>query len=302
MAEFGGREVRRASPPEQLEVPLADPLPEDLQCSICLHVATDAVVTEECGHLFCKLCITTALERKTECPVDRSPLTQDQIRKDVRARRRIQALAVWCHNRRGGCTWKGCYSDLERHYDKCDFATVKCPFTPHGCDAVVTRKALAEHTQGNMMHHLVLLCASLSRFQEENTALRQALDIVQRPNERFIWVIPNFESKRGPIYSRKFTAKHLQWYLGLDFEGPDEHTGVYMFAEGHNRRVDFKLILFNSDPCKDKVHTVNDWSPDFKGKGWGPLKFINRSNLVDTGFLANGCVRIGVEVESDPFE
>ena len=66
---------------------------------------------------------------------------------------------------------------------------------------------------------------------------------------RFIWVIPNFESKRGPVYSRKFTAKTLQWYLGVDFEGPDQHAGVYLFAEGHSRRVDFKLILFNLVVC-----------------------------------------------------
>ncbi len=31
-----------------------EPVPEDYQCHICLMAARDAVVTEQCGHLFCQ--------------------------------------------------------------------------------------------------------------------------------------------------------------------------------------------------------------------------------------------------------
>eukprot|EP01006_Ploeotia_vitrea_P047453 TRINITY_DN67129_c7_g3_i1.p1 TRINITY_DN67129_c7_g3~~TRINITY_DN67129_c7_g3_i1.p1 ORF type:complete len:286 (+),score=3.14 TRINITY_DN67129_c7_g3_i1:69-926(+) len=285
-----------------MDVPFVDTVPVDYQCGICFNAAKDAAVTEECGHLFCKQCILQALERKKECPVCRTPLSYELVRKDVRTQRKILGLPVFCFNKKGGCAWKGCLSDLDKHCDKCEYATVKCPFTPHGCEFVVTRKTLSDHIQTNSTSHLLLLCTALAKLQEEVMAIQQELDIIQRSDERFIWVIANFESKRGPVYSRKFTAKGLLWYLGVDFEGPDQHAGVYLFAEGHTRRVDFKLILFNIDPNKDKIHTVNDWSVDFKGKGWGPLKFINRTNLEDTGFLVNNCVRIGVEVESDPFE
>jgi len=304
----GKKAKERSEPPEApaidlTDVPFCDPVPSDFQCGICLNAARDAVVTEECGHLFCKQCLSTALERKKECPVDRMALTMEQVRKDVRTQRKIAALPVFCFNKKSGCSWKGCLSDLERHSEKCEFANVKCPFTPHGCDAVVTRKTLADHIQTNVASHLLLLCNALVKLQEDNIAVQQELDIsVQRNDDRFIWVIPNFESKRGPVYSRKFTGKGLLWYLGVDFEGPDQHAGVYLFAEGHIRRVDFKLILFNIDVQKDKIHTVNDWSTDFKGKGWGPLKFINRNNLEETGFLVNNCVRIGVELESEAFD
>eukprot|EP00996_Jenningsia_fusiforme_P007232 NODE_971_length_1785_cov_27.438940_g857_i0.p1 GENE.NODE_971_length_1785_cov_27.438940_g857_i0~~NODE_971_length_1785_cov_27.438940_g857_i0.p1 ORF type:complete len:302 (+),score=40.51 NODE_971_length_1785_cov_27.438940_g857_i0:209-1114(+) len=301
MADFGGQ-VRRDRLPDYTDVPFTEALPEDLQCGICLAAAREAVVTEECGHLFCRPCIITALERKKECPVDRTPLSLEQIRKDVRTQRKIQTLGVTCFNKKSGCHWKGVLGELEAHTEKCEFTTMKCPFTSHGCDVVVTRKTLGEHVQSNVSHHLLLLCASITKLQDDNVALQQELDILQRPEERFVWVIPGFETKRGPVYSRKFLAKNLQWYLGVDFEGPDQHAGVYLFAEGHSRRVDFKLILFNVDHRKDKIHTVNDWSTDFRGKGWGPLKFINRANLEETGFLVQNCVRIGVEVESEPFE
>lgn len=294
------RSTTATLPPQ--EVPFTESVPDDLQCGICFSAAMDPVVTEDCGHLFCRECILAALERKKECPIDRSPLTINDVRKDVRTLRKIHSLAVHCHNKSSGCVWSGAFSDLERHSERCDFATVKCPFAVHGCDAVVSRKTLQEHMAASSNAHLLLMCSVTARLAEENTSIQQELDILQREDMRFIWVITNFDAKRGPVYSRKFSARGLMWYLGVDFEGPEKHAGVYLFAEGHQRRVDFKLILFNQDAARDKVHVVNDWASDYKGKGWGPLKFIDRSQLLTSGFVVNGCVRIGVEIDGEPFE
>ena len=284
------------------EVPFIDTIPEDLQCQICLGASIEPVVTEECGHLFCRECITVALERKKECPVDRQPLTYTELRKDVRTDRKIHALTTACYHKKQGCPWKGAYSDLERHSERCDHATVKCPYAVHGCETITTRRTLQEHITTNMHQHLAFVCGALTKLSEEHVALQQEVELLQRDETRFIWVIPNFEIKRGPVYSRKFTGRGAQWYLGIDFEGPDQHAGVYLFAEGHTKRVDFKLILYNVDHTKDKVHMVNDWANDYKGKGWGPLKFIDRANLTGSGFIVNGCVRIGTEIDSEPFE
>eukprot|EP01061_Rhynchopus_euleeides_P010509 TRINITY_DN1997_c1_g1_i2.p2 TRINITY_DN1997_c1_g1~~TRINITY_DN1997_c1_g1_i2.p2 ORF type:complete len:305 (+),score=104.89 TRINITY_DN1997_c1_g1_i2:250-1164(+) len=285
------------------EIPFVDVVPEDLQCGICFGPCLEPHVTEECGHLFCKGCVSTALEVKSECPICRVSVTQDQVRKDVRTQRKIAGLHVFCKYRKaGGCTWQGVLSDLERHAEKCDHALVPCPFTAHGCDMTVTRNSLAEHLQTAMSSHMVLAASALTRLQEEQLTLQQEIEILQRHDQRFIWVIPNFMYRKAPAYSRKFTAKSHQWYLGVDFDGPDQHAGVYLFADGHNRRVDYKLILFNQDPRKDKNHSVNDWTAEYKGKGWGPLKFIDRPNLGGTGFLVNGCVRLAVEVEGLPFD
>ena len=292
--------VRSQSPPG--EVPFCETVPEDLACGICFQAAADPVVTEECGHLFCRECITMALDRKKECPIDRSPLTVNELRKDVRTYRKVMALNVFCLNKRGGCQWKGAYSDLEKHCERCDFAPMRCPFAAHGCEYAATRKNLTEHLNATVAQHLLYVCATTTRLVEENTALQQEVDLMQRDDQRFVWVIPNFEAKKGPVYSRKFSARGLMWYLGVDFEGPDQHAGVYLFAEGHQRRVDFKLILHNVDPQRDKVHIVNDWASDYKGKGWGPLKFIDRATIAQAGFVVNGCVRVATEIDSDPFE
>jgi hypothetical protein len=285
-----------------VEVPFVDAVPDDLQCGICFGAALDPAVTEDCGHLFCRECILTALDRKKECPIDRLPLTPNDIRKDIRSMRRIHSLSVTCYNMKQGCAWSGCYSDLERHAERCEHATVKCPFNVHGCETVVSRKTLQAHLAADANAHMMLLCAVTARLADENVALQQELAIVQRDDVRFIWVITNFETKRGPVYSAKFCGRGVMWYLGVDFEAPELHAGVYLFAEGHQKRVEFKLILFNQDAARDKVHSVNDWSADYRGKGWGPLKFIDRSNLASSGFVVQGCVRIGVEIDSDAFE
>lgn len=292
---------RSPSPSQALEVQFVEPCPDDLQCQICFSVAREAVVTDECGHLFCQICIATALEIKPQCPMDRNPLTWQQVRKDVRTQRRIAALQCYCFHKGHGCTWVGEFGDLESHTEKCEHSPVDCTFAPHGCDAVVTKRNLAEHIATNVVSHLSLISRSMATLMDDNVAQQQELELCRR-EDRFIWVIPRFENRQGPLYSRKFCAKGLQWYIGVDFESPDEHAGVYLFAEGHSRRVDFKLILYNADPKKDKIHEVNDWALDYKGKGWGPLKFIDRASSFQSGFMVNGCIRIGAEIDGEPFE
>lgn len=120
---------------------------------------------------------------------------------------------------------------------------------------------------------------------------------------RFIWVIPSFSTKRSdPVYSREFFAKGYRWYLGVDFDEMDDHAGVYLFAEDHAMRANFKLILFHSDPSKDIVHVVSDWTVQYKGKGWGPLKFVDRRAIQNHGYIDKGCIRIGVEMDGEPYE
>ena len=213
-----GMTVKQEDPCEA-ELPFVDAVPEDLQCGICFGPCLEPHVTEECGHLFCKSCVSTALEVKTECPICRVTVTLEQVRKDVRTQRKIAGLNVYCKYRKtGGCQWQGVLSDLERHTEKCEHALVPCPYTAHGCDATVTRHSLADHMQTAMSSHMVLAASALTRLQEEQLTLQQEIEILQRHDQRFIWVIPNFMCRKAPAYSRKFTAKSHQWYLGVDFD------------------------------------------------------------------------------------
>ncbi|KAG5486175.1 hypothetical protein LSCM1_07294 [Leishmania martiniquensis] len=119
--------------------------------------------------------------------------------------------------------------------------------------------------------------------------------------DRFVWVIMDVTSLQEPCYSRPFTSHSLPWYVGIDATVASEQCGVYLFAEGHEHRVDFRVILYHGDPARDVVHVVRDWQEDYIGKGWGPLRFINRFTLEQDGFLVRGCLRVGIEVLSMPY-
>jgi len=283
------------------------PPPDDLLCTICLVPANDATVTEECGHLFCRECITLALQQKKECPMCRSPCTAESIHKDIRSQRKIRELVVYCPNRPQGCQWQGSCSDAERHGAKCEYVVTPCPFKSHGCTVRCTRQSLAAHLEKDLSQHLLYVCSTVARLaplQEEVPILSQKVEILQRQDKdkQYLWIVPHFDTKKGAIYSPKFMQRGCSWYLGVDGEGPDHHAGVYLFADGHKSRIDFKLTLFHSDPAKDKLHMVSDWRQDYKGKGWGPLKFIDRANIQGSGFLVNGCIRIGLKMETDAYD
>jgi hypothetical protein len=173
-----------------------------------------------------------------------------------------------------------------------------------GCPAEVTRGSIGEHMDSTTtLHaHMALLLRAVTRATEDNAVLRQEIDLMRRDTHSFVWVIPHFDTRRGPMYSRKFNARGHLWYVGVDFEGPDHYAGVYLFAEGHNKRVEFRLVLLNAVGARDRVHTVSDWAIDYKGKGWGPLKFIDRSTIAQNGFLVQGSVRIMVELLGEPYD
>lgn len=52
---------------------------EELICPICSGVLQEPVHTPQCEHAFCKKCINNWLTQSTTCPIDRSPITPEQV-------------------------------------------------------------------------------------------------------------------------------------------------------------------------------------------------------------------------------
>eukprot|EP00758_Cryptobia_borreli_P011979 Tbor_TRINITY_DN5707_c0_g1::TRINITY_DN5707_c0_g1_i7::g.21012::m.21012 len=92
---------------------------KDLSCPICFDLAFDPVVTDKCGHLFCRQCLETWMKKNKECPIDRAPLSSGNVRDDMRASRHIGNLCCKC--KKVGCQWKGCIDDLPQHCKACGY-------------------------------------------------------------------------------------------------------------------------------------------------------------------------------------
>jgi Zinc finger, C3HC4 type (RING finger) len=85
-----------------------------LTCSLCHELAIDEPVMTPCDHVFCRSCISQALEHKRECPNDRQELHVYQLQPLSGISRRIwEQVGVKCPNQ--GCAWTGTAGNYANH-------------------------------------------------------------------------------------------------------------------------------------------------------------------------------------------
>ena len=103
--------------PESLEK-----VSEDMICSICFSLPIDPVLTP-CHHMFCEGCIHEALDATQQCPLDRNPCEQHELKPLEGFSRRIWGnIQVKCGNHNDGCAWTGPIGDYATH--PCDSRSI----------------------------------------------------------------------------------------------------------------------------------------------------------------------------------
>ena len=116
-------------------------LSDFFRCPICRYCLTDPMQTP-CGHRFCQQCIEAVLHSSQPvCPLDREQL--DNVFPDAACRRQINALKVYCSNRRSGCTWSGEMIDETSHQASCEYGKITCEF----CSEKIIRVDVAKHKE-----------------------------------------------------------------------------------------------------------------------------------------------------------
>ena len=125
---------------------------DDLLCKICHFPARDPRLTNECcGQTFCAACLKKYMDSKIldnkQCPYCKTE--PFNFVRDVRTKRYVESLKVFCPRKVLGCTWTGELRSLEQHLMK-DIANKKgCPFTElqcsNGCGVVMQRRLVEGH-------------------------------------------------------------------------------------------------------------------------------------------------------------
>eukprot|EP01062_Namystynia_karyoxenos_P011359 TRINITY_DN14061_c0_g1_i1.p1 TRINITY_DN14061_c0_g1~~TRINITY_DN14061_c0_g1_i1.p1 ORF type:complete len:581 (+),score=101.89 TRINITY_DN14061_c0_g1_i1:107-1849(+) len=115
---------------------------EEHLCSIGRGVLVNPVMTP-CQHEFCAKCIQESLRHKSECPICRQPLTQDDVRTALKTTSLVGKLMTHCDNWHAGCSWTGKWADTDAHRESCPYEPVRCPFL--GCTGAPQRNALQLH-------------------------------------------------------------------------------------------------------------------------------------------------------------
>ncbi|CAH1256606.1 TRAF6 [Branchiostoma lanceolatum] len=203
------------------------PLEPKYECPICLMGLREPVQTN-CGHRFCRYCILKSIrDAGARCPIDNSPLTEDQIFPDNFAKREILALRVKCSNK--GCKEKMELRELDAHLRDCKFAFVRCPLE---CGDTFWRKDIPEHMENDCPRRLVKChhCFKEVPFDQQEIHLEQCPNVVrpcefcqqQLTNEQMMRHVAN-ECARAPVLcifstvgcnvekmERRNLAEHLQ--------------------------------------------------------------------------------------------
>ena len=139
--------------------------PDRLVCKICQSPCREAQLTECCGHVFCKCCLSKLRSSATvsqACPTCREEPFNAFVQRE--ADREIKALKVYCPNKKDGCGWTGELVSIVKHNplqqcgrcDKCDdvihysdiHLPTNCPcYCPH-CDTTADREVISsEHKE-----------------------------------------------------------------------------------------------------------------------------------------------------------
>ncbi|KAJ3052952.1 hypothetical protein HK097_005350 [Rhizophlyctis rosea] len=127
---------------------------QHLICCICHNAFYDPVSTP-CSHTFCKECIDRSLAARDPqvCPVDRSPLSYDQLTPAFKiVENLVNELFVFCPLRRRGCTWTGQRQFVSSHLnDDCECLRLQC--SAPECGEWVIRRQFTSHQQ-NCEHYV----------------------------------------------------------------------------------------------------------------------------------------------------
>eukprot|EP01103_Thecamoeba_quadrilineata_P016618 TRINITY_DN5599_c0_g1_i1.p1 TRINITY_DN5599_c0_g1~~TRINITY_DN5599_c0_g1_i1.p1 ORF type:complete len:571 (-),score=79.06 TRINITY_DN5599_c0_g1_i1:103-1815(-) len=131
-----------------------DLIDKDFFCPIGGNVFNEPVSLAECGHTFCRECITKWCQNSSTCPIDRNNVNLERIVPNWPLRNMVNKKKVACskaHEVEGSecsksntCEWEGQLQDISSHRDKeCGFEILACRHPE--CYEAIQRNDIEEH-------------------------------------------------------------------------------------------------------------------------------------------------------------
>ena len=217
-------------------IEFVEPLPNELQCPLCLEFLKEPTLTSCCGHHFCRECIDHAIARSHVCPLCNNQAFQTLINKEKQ--RLVNALKVYCKWKSRGCEWVGELGRLDHHLDveegDCGCVEVECEFGPVGCVAKLPRKDLQRHKEENVHKHLVLMSvmslksndAFVKELREQRVEFQQQL---KQKNEEIHTIQKLAEEMRVKIEHLESSLEESERrvkQVNLKVQKLEEHTFI----------------------------------------------------------------------------
>lgn len=131
--------------------------PIELKCPVCLDFVRDPVITSECGHTFCRMCLATSMATSSACPSCRTNICVSKISCNRMVAGLVESLRVYCRwglklDASGqyvvdpeGCPARLRRGDRKSHERDCCYALSSCPNASKGCNFVGPRSHVERH-------------------------------------------------------------------------------------------------------------------------------------------------------------
>ncbi|XP_071941330.1 E3 ubiquitin-protein ligase NRDP1-like [Antedon mediterranea] len=163
---------------------------EELICPICSGVLEEPVQAPQCEHAFCSACIQEWLSRQHTCPVDRNPITPQQLKPVPRILRNLLArLRIACDNVLFGCKKIVKLDTLTQHLDECEHNPKRPVQCESGCGMVIPKDELVDHNCVKELRHLIKEQQDkLSGYHIELSDMRRS----QNDNKREIQMLKEY--------------------------------------------------------------------------------------------------------------
>lgn len=129
---------------------------EELVCPICSGVLEEPLQAPQCEHAFCAGCINEWLTRQPTCPVDRNPITPNQLKPVPRILRNLLSrLYLACDNAAYGCSAIVKLDLLQGHLQECEHNPKKPVHCEQGCGLTIPKDEMKDHNCVKELRSLV---------------------------------------------------------------------------------------------------------------------------------------------------
>ena len=112
-------------------------VPKYIICPVCHGVFKDIMMSQECGHSFCKIC-TDGLEICAVCSVPQGGFIPNRPVRNMIEEHKDRGIPL-----PGACSWSGKIEELTEHRNQCDYEEIECK--QDGCHHKCFRVHMGNH-------------------------------------------------------------------------------------------------------------------------------------------------------------
>jgi hypothetical protein len=173
---------------------------EDLLCPLCTDPLEEPLSANQCGHTFCRKCITNTFRDMSNCPICRQPLTLEDFH-PVTIRpflNQLNQILVKCKLCSQSNIQRGNFKD---HATTCTKKIVSCPAADIKCDWTGQRNEIQDHVNICPLIKVQPIITELNALvKQQSEQIRFLYTILEKTSKNHQKACQEYYKVRGTAY------------------------------------------------------------------------------------------------------